>query len=75
MFPFRTNAKLLATALMVASHSAEEAEAREECKRLGVDPDEVCADGGVEAWMVVLKDMRNAQPPVVVPPKATPRKQ
>jgi hypothetical protein len=30
--------------------------AREECERRGLDPDEICADGGVEAWMVVAKD-------------------
>lgn len=33
-----------------------ETEARKECARLGVDPDEICADGGVEAWMVVAKE-------------------
>jgi len=31
--------------------------AREECKRRGIDPDEICADGGVEAWMVVAKEI------------------
>jgi len=35
-----------------------ETEAREECARRGIDPDEVCADGGVEAWMVVDKELR-----------------
>ena len=30
--------------------------AREECARRGIDPDEICADGGVEAWMVVARD-------------------
>lgn len=29
--------------------------AREECARRGIDPDEICADGGVEAWMVVAR--------------------
>lgn len=32
--------------------------AREECARRGIDPDEVCADGGVLAWMVVDKEKR-----------------
>lgn len=32
--------------------------AREECKRRGIDPDEICADGGVEAWMVVEREAR-----------------
>lgn len=32
-------------------------EAREECARRGIDPDELCADGGVEAWMVVAKEL------------------
>lgn len=30
--------------------------AREECARRGINPDEICADGGVEAWMVVAKE-------------------
>ncbi len=30
--------------------------AREECKRRGIDPDEICADGGIEAWMVVAQE-------------------
>jgi hypothetical protein len=32
--------------------------ARDECERRGIDPDEICADGGVEAWMVVAKERR-----------------
>jgi len=35
-----------------------EIEAREECARLGIDPDEICADGGVTAWMVVDKELQ-----------------
>jgi hypothetical protein len=31
--------------------------AREECARRGIDPDEICADGGIEAWMVVAKEL------------------
>lgn len=30
--------------------------AREECARLGFNPDEVCADGGVEAWMIIAQE-------------------
>lgn len=30
--------------------------AREECQRRGIDPDEICADGGVEAWQVVAQE-------------------
>lgn len=30
-----------------------EIKAREECARRGIDPDDICADGGVTAWMVV----------------------
>ena len=37
-----------------------EIEAREECARRGIDPDEICADGGVTAWMVVDKALRCA---------------
>lgn len=33
-----------------------ESEAREECERRGIDPDEICADGGVLAWMVVAQE-------------------
>lgn len=35
-----------------------EIEAREECARRGIDPDEICADGGVTAWMVVDQELR-----------------
>src|SRR5690606_33502572 len=35
--------------------------AREECERRGVDPDEICADGGVVAWMVVAQEPRPSQ--------------
>ena len=31
--------------------------AREECVRRGIDPDEICADGGVTAWMVVAAEI------------------
>jgi hypothetical protein len=31
--------------------------ARDECERRGIDPDEICADGGVTAWMVVAKEL------------------
>jgi hypothetical protein len=37
----------------------EERAARAECARCGIDPDELCADGGIEAWMVVAQEMRN----------------
>ena len=33
--------------------------AREECRRRGIDPDDICADGGVLAWMVVDKELRS----------------
>ncbi len=35
------------------SRNEREIRAREECERRGIDPDEICADGGVTAWMVV----------------------
>ena len=38
-----------------------EIEAREECARRGIDPDDICADGGVTAWMVVDQEMRNSR--------------
>lgn len=43
-----------------------ELEARQECERRGIDPDEECADGGVLAWMVVDKEMRERRPPPLV---------
>lgn len=61
------------------THEQErELEAREECERRGIDPDEVCADGGVLAWMVVDQQIRGcpvcggdcaaANPPVLFCP-------
>jgi hypothetical protein len=44
----------------ITPEQEREAEAREECARLGIDPDEICADGGVTAWMVVDQQMRRA---------------
>lgn len=40
----------------ITPEQEREFEAREECERLGVDPDEICADGGVTAWMVVDRE-------------------
>lgn len=40
----------------ITPEQEREIEAREECERLGIDPDEICADGGVTAWMVVDKE-------------------
>lgn len=34
-----------------------EQEARQECARRGINPDELCADGGIEAWMIVDKEL------------------
>jgi hypothetical protein len=42
----------------ITSEQEREIEAREECARRGIDPDEICADGGVTAWMVVDQEMR-----------------
>ncbi|RWG36829.1 hypothetical protein [Mesorhizobium sp.] len=36
--------------------------AREECKRRGIDPDENCADGGIDAWMIVAKETLGLTP-------------
>lgn len=40
----------------ITPEQEREIEAREECERRGIDPDELCADGGVVAWMVVAKE-------------------
>jgi hypothetical protein len=39
--------------LFQAKPSQREMSARAECKRRGLDPDEVCADGGIVTWMVI----------------------
>jgi hypothetical protein len=41
----------------ITPEQEREIEAREECARRGIDPDEICADGGVLAWMVVAKEI------------------
>lgn len=43
----------------IAPEQEREIEAREECERRGIDPDEVCADGGVLAWMAVDQELFN----------------
>ena len=42
----------------ITPEQEREIEAREECGRRGIDPDEICADGGVTAWMVVDQEYR-----------------
>lgn len=42
----------------ITPEQEREIEAREECVRRGIDPDEICADGGVTAWMVVDQENR-----------------
>jgi hypothetical protein len=41
----------------ITPEQEREIEAREECARRGIDPDELCADGGVSAWMVVDQEL------------------
>lgn len=42
----------------IAPEQEREIEAREECARQGIDPDDICADGGVTAWMVVDQEIQ-----------------
>ncbi|TIR87391.1 MAG: hypothetical protein E5X05_01465 [Mesorhizobium sp.] len=35
--------------------------AREECKRRGIDPDANCADGGIDAWMIVAQEVAGCE--------------
>jgi hypothetical protein len=42
----------------ITPEQEREIEAREECAKRGIDPDELCADGGVLAWMVVDQEMQ-----------------
>ncbi len=42
----------------ITPEQEREIEAREECARRGIDPNEICSDGGVEAWMVVDNEMQ-----------------
>lgn len=37
----------------ITPEQEREIEAREECARRGIDPDDICGDGGVTAWMVM----------------------
>ena len=45
----------------ITPEQEREIEAREECERRGIDPDEICADGGVTTWMVVDQDLAEAR--------------
>lgn len=49
----------------ITPEQEREIDARVECILRGIDPDELVADGGIEAWMVVAKEMdrRPRQPP------------
>lgn len=42
----------------ITPEQEREIEAREECARRGLDPDDIAADGGVTVWMVVDKEIR-----------------
>ncbi|MBY2986410.1 hypothetical protein [Rhizobium leguminosarum] len=46
----------------ITPEQEREIEAREECERLGIDPDAECADGGVLAWMVVDQQRQQRSP-------------
>jgi hypothetical protein len=46
----------------ITPEQEREIEAREECARRGIDPDEICADGGVTAWMVVDQERTLVHP-------------
>ncbi len=41
----------------MARLSERELWAREECVRRGIASDDICADGGIEAWMVVALEI------------------
>jgi len=45
----------------ITPEQEREIEAREECIRRGIDPDEICADNGVTAWMVIDREFRDRQ--------------
>lgn len=47
----------------ITPEQEREIEAREECARRGIDPDELCADGGITAWMVVEREMSTGTAP------------
>lgn len=42
----------------IAPEQEREIEAREECARRGLDPDDYAADGGVLVWMVIDQELR-----------------
>ncbi|MBZ9973462.1 hypothetical protein LB517_27925 [Mesorhizobium sp. BR1-1-12] len=41
----------------ITPEQEREIEAREECARRGIDPDANCADGGIDAWMIVAREL------------------
>jgi hypothetical protein len=45
----------------ITPEQEREIEAREECARRGLDPDDDAADGGVLVWMVVDREMRESR--------------
>lgn len=46
----------------ITGEQEREMDARAECERRGIDPDETCADGGVLAWMVVDQELQHRLP-------------
>lgn len=50
-----------------------ESEAREECERRGIDPNELCADGGVETWMVVAQELAQRPFSLIFPGRRLPQ--
>lgn len=45
----------------ITPEQEREIEARKECARRCIGPDEICADGGVLAWMVVDQELRSTR--------------
>jgi hypothetical protein len=41
----------------ITPEQERELEARIECELQDIDPDEVCADGGILAWMIVAQEI------------------
>jgi hypothetical protein len=56
----------------ITPEQEREIEAREECARRGIEPDELCADGGVEAWMVVAQELSARPFSVIFPGRRLP---
>lgn len=56
----------------ITPEQEREIESRQICVQRGIDPDELCADGGVTAWMIVAQEPQRMSKPVLTLEAGTP---